>query len=146
HRVESENPTDDRHRNHRKSKEGIDNRGKFEVEEETDQNNGDWNNDRQTLDGVLQASELACPLEPVAGRQLHLCSNPTLRLQNGTPEVPAADAELDGKVTLLSLAVDEERSRLQLDLGDLLQGDLRYAVGRGILHTDGQITDRFDVL
>src|SRR5207244_8702104 len=109
-----------------------------------DQRQRDRHHDPQSCDRILQIAEFADPFQPRAGRQFHLPGDLALRLLDGAAEIAVAYAELDRQVALLAFAVDVGRAGDELDVGDLVEGNLCDAVRS--LSADAQILDRLRIL
>ncbi len=77
---------------------------------------------------------------------MHFLRNPALGLDYGAAKIAAANAELDRNVALLLLAVDEGRTRHQIDGRHLAQRYLCDLIGDWILYRDGQATNRLYAL
>src|SRR5262249_56722675 len=81
-----------------------------------------------------------------ARRQRDFLGNLALCLEHRAAEVTPANAEFDGNIALLLLAIDERRAGHQIDLRDLAQRYLRDLIGNWVLHRNGQTADGLDVL
>jgi hypothetical protein len=64
-----------------------------------------------------------------------------LRIKHRAAEIAPADAELDGDIALLVLAIDEGCAGDQAHLGDVAQRNLDDAIAAGILRVDGDAAD-----
>ncbi len=53
--------------------------------------------------------ELANPLNPIAAGKMNFIFNSPLRLQNGTAKIATANAELNGQITFLLLAMGSNK-------------------------------------
>ena len=82
----------------------------------------------------FQAVVFAGPFVMEALGQLELMRDAVLRIFHGGGEVATADAELDGNVTAIVLAVDHEGAVVEVDICDLTKRNAA-AVGSG----DGEL-------
>jgi len=103
-------------------------------------------NHPEALDRVLEVAEFADPFQAIPRRQRDFLRNLSLRLDHRAAQVAPANAEFDGNIALLLLAIDERRPGHQIDLRDLAEGYLRDFIGNWILHRNGQTADHLDVL
>src|SRR5262249_7427163 len=103
-------------------------------------------NHPEALDCVLKVAEFADPFQALACGPSDFLGNLALRLEHRAAQIPPANAEFDGNIALLLLAVDERGAGHQVDVRDLTEGYLRDLVGGWILNRDRQTTDRLYVL
>src|SRR5262249_11799956 len=143
---EREDSADHRHGDDRYAQEGIDQRGEIDVKQYANQQDSQGDNHPEALDGVLEVAEFADPFQGIACGQRDFLSNLALRLKHRAAQISPANAEFDGNIALLLLAVDERGAGHQVDARDLTEGYLRHLVGGWILNRDRQTTDRFYVL
>src|SRR5262249_28944673 len=97
-------------------------------------------------DGILQIAELADPLEPVAGWQLHFLGNLLLGLEHRAAEIAAPHREFDRQIAFLLLAIDERGAGYDIDPRHLAQGNLDDAGTTGILRPDRDVANGFQAL
>src|ERR1017187_7306192 len=89
------------------------------VQHQHDYQDGERDHDRQATIGALLALVLAGPLQRVALRQLHFAIHLHHGLLDGAAQIAAADAVLNGDVTLVAFAVDHRRAVFNPHVSDL---------------------------
>ena len=82
----------------------------------------------------------------IAARQNHLAIHGALCVEHRAAKVAAANAKLDGHVTLLLFPIDERGARYQAYRRHIRKGHLNHAVARGRRRSDRDVADRIQVL
>src|SRR5262249_8320963 len=143
---EREDSADHRHGDDRYAQQGIGQRGEVDVQQYANQQDRQGDNYPEALDRVLKVAGFADPFQAIACGQRDFLGDLALRLEHRAAQIPPANAEFDGNIALLLLAVDEGRAGHQVDARDLAERYLRDLVGDRILNRDRQTTDRLYVL
>src|SRR5581483_4227409 len=91
------------------------------VEQNENQEHGQWNHDRQTLGGALEVFELPAPLNPICRWKFYFARDRLLRLGDKTSQISASDIGLDTDSTVDVATADLCRPRFGVDVSQLAE-------------------------
>ena len=103
------------------------------VEQDDNKDEGDRHDDGKASLGLLQPFELPGPFDAITGRQLDVGCDALLRLFHRAGQIAAAHAELDRHETLITLAENIGRARVERYRGEFAQRNIAIDAARRLI-------------